>query len=1410
MTLNSAFQSFNSAERQAAIAASQDPSVRRAARELDSKVGDAGIDADAAVDAHQQLTTAVADALAVLAPDAPEMASDFAMQAALFAVGAPVFIAPPNTDMAEWIASMPDEAFDGLRNSMVETARVMGRHKDAARIANEPKEALAAILAESAPEAASGVITDLDAVIAIAEESEPLEPHGEVAKLLSADAAGAGARDLRGIAGRQAGLLSRLRQYSFPKVAALLSGLLTRPENHTATARIEALLHLTALACRGRKKPGLQQLREWLTEIDEDPIAKLEIPVEDVFVSNVEASFGNARLFQGRWENSAEYVQACTETLFKIGEERPWAQEALGPIMALLRVSEALAERAGVERYTRTESTPGEKIVLRNSAVRESSRHVVFTDESLAAIGVGPGALYPFLILSEHLGSLAGNAMGHSALERRPLVRFKGRTTVALPTAIGAAIRRFAIEQAAAAGDLRLFQSTLHLAQFSEVFLLGRPGWGVGYIEMPEPDPGDGMREFFGTFDDGGYVHLVFVPDDFEAAAKVGLVSFRPLEEPVCERIRERASTLAGRQDYRRGLTVLVHGGVGRRFSATLEDVPDFPLGWHRLCVSVSDFMLLGSKPDFTVVRAWKLLQQVEALKERGIFLPNLRGFLNLVAFAYWVGFDLAPENMSAGTLYLHSDFLLPMRHEVRSAVDRHAVRAPDGDSWVSIQRQAAGGHFDEIKGREEYFSPAHMTHGEVLACVESASRPWWVRVSDGIPEERWPRAIVFDVLQPVLSWLARLVPALEERYPTLPSGSVAFQVRFPDIETFGQREVDLERTPRAPAVAVQDREIVIDCDPRYLLSFLAPGNLGDRLMIAAIARGLEALCGSEPLTESAMDEWVRTVAGSDNDRFLKMRTSRTPNDLIYDVAALPALRLPMPEDLAWSRLGLARLAGYEGESGPIPTSRAGKLLNSAVDAVWRRVEERLAGLSRESTVERALLNYIAACREHRDWLLAMGPRLAVYDAAQVMDASTQRITLRDIASLTSRVIAEMALCASPCSGGAVCADMDLDFLVAEVWTLLECANQSDALRYGLAARPPAVRPNGSFEFDASAVQTSAPMIGERWRRNFRDAAEQRGEDEEVPGREFQQAFAAEFGLTSEQYGEFVLQAAIEALDAGAALLKSPRSRVVQRLRDVGAADADHAFAALVLCPRDRWDETEPANAEERDWHPWRFNRRLSVLRRPLIQLSREDDPAVILAPSILADALGYLAMAEVGRRPETLFDSPEMIAFIGRAADRNGHEFARKVENRLAELEWETAREVKLARFGGTDSLGDVDVLCWRPSSGVVYAIECKSLRFDSTLREIGERLAEYAAGTVEGKRTRTPLQKHLDRISFFEANPQALADFTGIPAPRVRLRSALVTESLGSLQFGGDAREMLDVVTDYELLEEQLPEIE
>ena len=75
-------------------------------------------------------------------------------------------------------------------------------------------------------------------------------------------------------------------------------------------------------------------------------------------------------------------------------------------------------------------------------------------------------------------------------------------------------------------------------------------------------------------------------------------------------------------------------------------------------------------------------------------------------------------------------------------------------------------------------------------------------------------------------------------------------------------------------------------------------------------------------------------MVGSDSARFLKMTPSQTSEDVIYDVAALPELRLLMPEDRAWSRRWTWRVGrDTRANRAPSRQSRAGAVLHSAVDA---------------------------------------------------------------------------------------------------------------------------------------------------------------------------------------------------------------------------------------------------------------------------------------------------------------------------------------------------------------------------------------------------------------------------------------------------------------------------------------------
>ena len=717
---------------------------------------------------------------------------------------------------------------------------------------------------------------------------------------------------------RLKGLVRRLEKFNFPLVAQPLAGLLTLPENHTATKRFEGLIHLAALTCRGSLAPNHRQLREWLNMIIfQDPITQIEDPVENVFVSNVGTWFGNARLFQGSWYDNDYYVQTCLIALSRI-DDRPWVMAVQRHVMAMLRVSEAVAERAHINRNTLTESQPKQPVKITASTVNPSTAHVSFSEADIFQMGVSPGDLDPFIFHRKNAAMLAEETLGHTALERRPLVRFNGQTIIVLPTAIGAAIRRFVIEQASEAGDLKALQSAVAEEQFGNVYLLGRPAWGIDSTNVPEPTGTEGVMDFVGTFDDGSYVHLIFVPDDLAETAQQGLLGVHSLMGAINDRVDERAAALAARSDYRRGVTLVVHGGMGRGFWAAFGESPP---GWQRLALSISDFILLGSESEFTALRAWKLLEQEAALEKRGVFISNMGGFLNLVAFGYHQNFELVPESMNLRPIHLPTDFIAPLRHRLRVALDQHAIIAPDKKSWVVVERETPSAFFRESQNLPAFISPHHMAAGKLLGCVETCARPWWV-LCDELPKSKRHRSIAVQIFSMTLKWLVPLAPLLEKRLTTLSLEPVTYRLRFPDVERFTDDFALAEEPSSTPSVEIGEGNVLIGCSPCYLRSFVNRQNVGDRLMIAALVQGAYTLCGVPVPKEAPLREFVQNVVRSDDARFFHLIPDKTPGDMIYDSIPLVQPRFLRPEDLAWSRLDLAREAGWTAPPGPIPESQ--------------------------------------------------------------------------------------------------------------------------------------------------------------------------------------------------------------------------------------------------------------------------------------------------------------------------------------------------------------------------------------------------------------------------------------------------------------------------------------------------------
>jgi hypothetical protein len=1214
--------------------------------------------------------------------------------------------------------------------------------------------------------------------------------------------------NLQALSERQPRLCTRLAKFGFGQVAQLVAGLLTAPENQPATLRIEALIHLAALHCRGSMAPTLQQLREWLNDILlKDPLGRDEDPVEDVFMSVTPSWSGNARVFEGAWQDSAAHLKVLMEGLMRL-RPAPWVRPVLTEVMALLALSEAVAERSGVPRYAMSDGQPRAAVRVTARIVESGQAAVCFKIGDVLRMGITALDLSSFIFDPAEAPALADETLGHTILERKPLLPIGTTLVVVLPTAISAAARRHILERARAAGALEDLEAALQEAQLQEFMMVGPIGLQLRALG-DRRELAAGITAVASEFDVGGHALIVMVSDSLVETLETGLQETQSLFGTLDTAIEPLEAEIAAREGYRRGLTVIVRGGLGRGLSAGFQEAP---AGWHRVVLQLGDAVRMSWDHDFTAIRVWKILDQQDALPGRGFEVLNVNGFMNLYGYLDSQNFSPIRKDQAApGLMTLSPDFVALERQRVRQALDDHIALAPDSRRWIEVQRPATSAFFSEARNLPLFVAPLELRHsGQMLACVETSHRPWWVVAEMHEAAED----LVHRVWDAARNWMVRLAPHLEADLEDLPDGPFSVELVFPEIGSWTEAYALESVPPARPAWSIEDGVVRISSPNAVLRGYALPTNTAERWLVAAIALGAAARAAAER-DEAWADDLATRIVKSDDARFAHIIPTSNFTQQIQAAIRLPKARLLSDEDLAWARLGLAKDAGRE-TSGVVPGAEVGELLQTAVLHLWERIRARLEGLDRRSVVLKAVLNHEAIDKDRAEWGHTAAALLSIYDdQADVVEAHNELETRRSIAATSSRALAEMAICTCPLTGAAPCGDIDLDLLIADLAAMLECAGQCDAYYYGLATKPLQIAPNGSFDVDPGFLdQLHRPYLHAHGERAFRDAADDYAEPFGTPpvgpgvavsaptiAPKFEAAVRDEFGMGLEDLVHLSAKFAEDALTANRADLSLRRSALLDRFASgehTEGVDAERAYRSLVLRPRQQWNEPKPEGALARDWQPWRMNRKLSLTRRPLVQLDDSEDPEILVFPSHLDRTIRRLLQLADGHLPAEMFDTPAARQWIGRIVDERGHAFNTTVKVKLQELGFTSESDVLMSRLGADKALGDIDVLAWSTATGDVWAIECKRLFLDRTVGEIGERLADY---TTPGRRNnkRTPIQKHLDRLAYLNANPTLVANFVGIDAGRLNLKSALVTDGIVPMQFTDHMTNLVSLVCDY-----------
>jgi len=1171
-------------------------------------------------------------------------------------------------------------------------------------------------------------------------------------------------------------VLSRIiKEFNRKAAVSRCAGLLTVPAFHANTIRIETAVHLAVAFCDGKRKPTFSDIGRWLNRnLGSSGASSAEDPPEDVFVSNICTSQGNYRLFEGTWESNDFHLQHMLDAAEYLAAQNPPISIALQRVYALLNVGDAVAERVQLSRWhSEPSSRGGDVTVAPNTGIDARAAAVTFSIEDLNELGIVPNDLEPFVFTDADRLALPSQIVTQgTALELRPLIRFGDEFVLALPAGVGSALRSYILREVVAAQAFSVFETALELKQAKLIrrLLHRMEAEYPSLISKVDSKSLPRMQSWCFVRDVDHHVHVVVLYEDLQDCVERGwgaVRRFNPEQQKALDDFLERSSAhCAARENFKRGTTLIVFAGVGRGLSASL---PRLGQAWDFVSLGLADLDMLAAHSDDALELFFKFRYQTTWVNGTGAKHFNFGDFS---LFCQWVhdDFKIWPRDLplrEGAVLMVPPSSTLEFRKNVRRSRDKHAINTLSG-KWMACERYGRNSFFDSRTMRPIYVCTDVVEYSTLAAAVETEKGARWL-ISVGISFNERQRAQSYRIWSDFLDSFAEVALFVDQG----PSSALATVVEIfldsssiIDIQAAVHSDLDV-LSDAASIVAKEEGRAEIRLPANFFSGFQKVGNEGERALIGTFVRALESAAGLHtPWAADFVERAVDAALPSDGARLVHIFSSKLKSDyLIWNASRKP--RWLKQVDAAFVKINLAP------EPPTKPTVIAGidactATLNGYVSRIWEEIKASLNGLDLDSMLRASFCSTEAIYTDRLHWRRTARAVLSLNDVSEGFEAAFTREQERNRTSLATRILAEMALCECPLSGGRLVCDSEFDLLVARVSLLIEVASDSDAIRGNLAPGRMSVFPNGEYEIDRSyQAAIMRPFVENQHNDEYQLAAGEYSsyyEDRKDSGkskasyvysRDFVAAFEAEYRLCPDELIDCFAELSDLATDVGQVVVVTSVGEIKQRIEQNRGLDphkCDAFVKSFFLERRPKWAKA-PKGFAARDVWPWLFKRRLSIVVRPVVCTESSDEGIAYFGISQVMQALNYLlGRASKAWMPQEFFTSQEMRAFSGKTAHALGGAFEDEVVRELELNGWEARARVQMTELGAAQELGDVDVLAWRAADGRVLILECKRLQPARTIGEVAEALQKFA-GEEKDK-----LARHLRRLKWLQESPSEI----------------------------------------------------
>jgi hypothetical protein len=1162
--------------------------------------------------------------------------------------------------------------------------------------------------------------------------------------------------------------VSFFQKYNTTDLLQSIAGLSTLKENHGKNYRFEqiaeeAIKHFntnTGIA-------PLAELKSFFAE--EYPNDAMEDDPFNLFTDVVTFHGGDYLIFPGISDSTAFILNNLLKAIFQNPDNKlpdEFKKIAYKACMLILEISDHIAKAMGYTRYQVGEVDKGlvkfpseEKLNLLKKSVAITGPEMY---RLLQRSNSDTAILNAFLITSGDIGTDFGQ---DSPLTTRPIINGQDKFVVVSPSNLSYALVEFIKSEAKRLGCYELLVEAYHdFLWLDSQLKLQKIGFKYLSVNKTENETTPSLRYGIYRFDDD----------------KIALIYLRyPGQNVKDEQDREVAFKAVLDMPEFKGyhtLELQIVSSIGEMFFAGANKA----VNGQTLLLEASELSIISGLKDVDAIDLYKFAIAYEKAHNS---MMGLSSFIDRFKFyqdndnSFYCSDNAGPINLSIEPGY-GFDLLLKSKWNV----DLHAVPYIKNGQVRLIEVMK----MDKYGGA--YLNLEQIASGQLSLLVENQPVYIWISplaISDSA--EPVLKKMYWEICDAIAYWLWQLEDIIKIKLSSL--GGVPIKIifdldnesKFAEIERNFTRETALFDSFKVTST-VDTVNITV---PHQILPYLyGADNEGERQLVKAILTGLNDLLVNNSKTgfsDADITKSIDIIAPLGNKK--KVYILDTSDNLMLEPKNLSGYRMVQQYDV---NVVLDNIVPLLGKDAP----PVGKLTT-------KKEKEKLTS----NIVQKALLPYLRAKIKQYDSTELLKKLIRINEglinkrervrintptgiacfvsvAQHQIDLSKQLLDL-DKSTLSVRCLIEH-LAAEPFKGSLPVSKTAIDELMAIMEQILAWGSIGDQIHFDLLDIELSVLPSKRIGSKKENIrEIFDPFQSAKATEHITDAIETYKyvfpqhltvEEKPVPSA-LEKAFLKDYGITFSRLCEFV-----EGLghigflqeDACSSLsLKELNAEINKYADEFSSDEFDRAVAFLSLHARGKVDTLPAGGYEFIDIIPWRYNRMLSLLRKPLVIVDENGESIVYWGVrQLLQCRMTWMQQLLSGRFRSSV--GSEVSKVLGTFANKRGDDLVKAVVKSIdpTNLIIDTDAYIKpKAALSHVEDIGDVDVLIINKANKLLYSLECKSM---SPSRNVKEMIEEITKLFGENSSDKGWIEKHMIRHEWLKNNLDAVgkvykADLTG-----------------------------------------------